>query len=257
MMGAVAFGRPVGLIIVTSDANTGEGSVLSLYVLPAYRGRGIARALLNRVEDLARVQGLRKLKFKYTKERKDPFDPGAFLEKLGWSALDAEWIVARGYVPPCRDNPRIVRSMYFHKDVQPFSWLELRPEERSFLRSKVGEEDWYPEYLSPFVYEDRIEPLTSMGLRYQGEVVGWLVCHRMSADVIRYTSLFARRDLAARGHTVRLLLKAFRDQMESGIPIATLQMRPDNEPMVKMVDRLISPYLESYYVSGVSNKALC
>jgi hypothetical protein len=32
--------------------------------------------------------------------------------------------------------------------------------------------------LGPFVEEERIELLNSLGLRYKGEVVGWHITHR-------------------------------------------------------------------------------
>jgi hypothetical protein len=80
-----------------------------------------------------------------------------------------------------------------------FPWVELRPEERADILTRQRAAEWYPETLSPFPEEERIEPVSSLGLRFHGQVVGWCITHRMKPDTIRFFRLFIRRDLQPMG----------------------------------------------------------
>ena len=46
--------------------------------------------------------------------------------------------------------------------------------------------------------------MSSLGLRYRGEVVGWVINHRMDERTVRFTCSFMRRDLARRAAILAL-----------------------------------------------------
>ncbi|NET42698.1 hypothetical protein [Okeania sp. SIO2B3] len=46
----------------------------------------------------------------------------------------------------------------------------------------------YPTSLSPFG-NTPAEPLNSLGLRYETQLVGWMVTHRVATDAIRYSTM--------------------------------------------------------------------
>ena len=54
----------------------------------------------------------------------------------------------------------------------------VNPEERNRI---IDQKEKYPAVLSPFQEEERIEPSTPIGLRYNNEVVGWMITHRTKA----------------------------------------------------------------------------
>ena len=126
-----------------------------------------------------------------------------------------------------------------------FLWSELTKNERMIIQQKQEAEQWYPESLSPFQDEEIIEPLNSLGLRYKGEVVGWMITHRLTPDTIRYTSLFIRQDFQNLGRAIPLLAKAIYLHNSSKVTKGIFVVEIENKPMCRFVKRRMAPYLTS------------
>ena len=88
-----------------------------------------------------------------------------------------------------------------------------------------------------------MEPLNSLGLRYQGEVVGWLISHRIAPDTIRYTCSFTRQDLQKFGRHLGLMSEAIKLQYEAKIPYIIWTIPIHHRAMVEFTKKRISPYL--------------
>jgi hypothetical protein len=124
-----------------------------------------------------------------------------------------------------------------------FPWVELTLQERELIQKQQAISPWYPEILSPFKEEEAIEPLNSLGLRYQNQVVGWMITHRVAADTVRYTKLFVREDLQPLGRAISLLSAAIKLQLESRETTkAVFTVVANNTPMVRFVYRRLAPY---------------
>ncbi len=82
-----------------------------------------------------------------------------------------------------------------------------------------------------------------MGLRYQGQVVGWMVTHRSASDAIQYTSLFLAPQHQRQRLGLPLLAATLQRQLESDIPYAIWQVEANNEAMLVFVRRFLQAYL--------------
>jgi GNAT superfamily N-acetyltransferase len=78
-------GRPVGCVGLQSTPLPGTGEIKRLYVTPAARGRGCARALLTAVEELAADAGYRRLRLGTGIRQPEAI---ALYESAGWERTE-------------------------------------------------------------------------------------------------------------------------------------------------------------------------
>ncbi len=110
---------------------------------------------------------------------------------------------------------------------------------------------------NPFLEEDKLEPLNSLGLRYQNRVVGWVITHRIAPDTIRYTQMFVYPDTQPLSRSILLLAKAIQLQVEAKQATkGTFRVDMDNKPMVKFVYRRLAPYLDEIRKAWQVSKCL-
>src|SRR5206468_11256397 len=115
-----------------------------------------------------------------------PTAPGAprLLRTHGWAAPRQKSIL-------CKVSGTVLEAPFFReplfsaiRDGLPsavvFPWAELTVAEREQLRRGQEVEGWIPDDLLPYVHEQGCDRRTSFGMRLGGEVVGWLITHRLS-----------------------------------------------------------------------------
>lgn len=110
---------------------------------------------------------------------------------------------------------------------------------------------FYPKQLAPFQEEELIEPLNSLWLRHHGQIVGWMITHRIYFDTIRYTSLFVAKQMQSQGRAIPLLLEAVSRQLEfkETIPYAIQAIPAQFEGMVKFAQKRLVPFTFLKYES--------
>jgi GNAT superfamily N-acetyltransferase len=85
--------------------------------------------------------------------------------------------------------------------------------------------------------------MNSLGLRHQGEAIGWIVTHRVAPDTIRYSSLFVDAKYQKLGRGISLLSQSIQRQIASEIENYTFSVAWENQPMIKFLERHLRPYL--------------
>ena len=135
-----------------------------------------------------------------------------------------------------------------------FSWAELTPSERTDLLERRQQKE-FPTSLDPL----QMEPLqgwNSMGLRYNGRVVGWMITHHNN-DKIQYTSLYLDSQNQQKKLGVALLSAAVHKQiLESEYAIGICQIAPENRPMLLFKDHYFQPYIVKQSEKRVSFRQL-
>ncbi|MBU1140722.1 MAG: GNAT family N-acetyltransferase, partial [Proteobacteria bacterium] len=223
----------------------------SLFVLPQHRRQGVAGALLNMAEKEAKHRGCQKFIVLYQDQEPE-------------SAAIANLLRAKAYSPPefsglvckSRDRGRILNAPFLKKSLLPpscevFLWKDLPQAEKTFIRDRQRQTPWYPEILSPFSNETEIEYLNSLGLRYRGEIAGWVITHRISKKTIRYTTSFVREDLQQYGFTAPLLIEAIKTHMASPESFvatdASFLIPAQFSGMIAFARKRMIPYLEETF----------
>lgn len=241
-IGAAIDSKPIGLGVAKLISFSDRSQILSLFVKPMYRDRGVGSALLDRLERELIQSGSTNANLSYLKDGTTTPALKQTLHKQGWNLPHSEMLVCYSTAQKLQNAPWLY-TYPLPPSFSSFPLVELTLEEYQTIERQQAIEPWYPESLSPFKGELPVEPLNSLGLRYQGQVVGWIATHRVAPDTIRYTSLFVRKDLQKMGRAISLLAEAIKRQVNSEIPQCTCTVSFENKAMMSFVKRRLAPFL--------------
>lgn len=245
-------GQLVGLALAEVRPDGTEARVLSLFVTPEHRGQGVGTGLLTHLERALRVRGCNALELVYRADWPSRPAIERLLQQQGWSTPESRLIQCKGTLEravhlPWLDKYRLPDAFTI------FSWSELTAAERQAIAERAD----YPPLLSPFQREDRQESLNSLGLRYQGRVVGWSITHRIDPDTIEYSALYVQPEFQNLGRAIPVLAASIKRQIAAGIRHFIFQIQVENKGMVRFMERYLRPYqLTSLTESRYSRKIL-
>lgn len=283
-LGATVDGEPVGLSLFKTISETApeaetqpdeparlKGAWLSsLFVKPEYRNRKIGRALLDATETLLRDRGCPKLSLRYLSSLKT----FAFERLLVGEEWEKEQVGTACYAP--KQKVLAARSPHFldymdrmaqqlPDDCEIFPWAELTAAERAQLEAKIATNELYQKF-TPFIDEHIFEPLNSFGLRQldrsggreneqdRGQVIGWMVNHRMNPKVIRFSQLFVDPEFQPLSRGLLILARAI--ELLPDDQVGSFNFEPTNDKMSKFVQRRLQPYIAEVRRSFVATKHL-
>ena len=235
--------QPIGLALAEIRPD-GQAEVLSIFVKPTHRQQGVGTALLAHLSAELKLRGCANAHLVYTTGQ--PTTPALerLLQNSNWTAPHPRMLV-------CKSNlDRIVQAPWMQRSTLPSAyqicrWAEVTPAERLDIQQRQETCPWIPPDLVPFQYEQELEPLNSLGLRYQGQVVGWVITHRLAADTIRYTCSFVREDLQKMGRIIPLYVNAIQTQNQANIAKGIWTVPFCHASMIQFVKKRMSPYLNA------------
>ena len=257
LLGVAAFSAQtmVALVITECIANTNTAEIISLFVEPDYRHQGIGTNLIQYLEKGLIKAGCNLLlvNYKATRITDTEFEP--LLKHCGWEQPETKMVLGMGTTETISKAPWL-REYKLSSDFAIFPWQELTDKDREQIETSQAEQPWYPKILSPFHRDPRLEPLNSLGLRYQEKVVGWMINHRVASDTIRYSILFVAKEIQRSGKGMVLLAESIRLQLDSSVPYSKFAVQIQNQPMLHIVRRHLSPYLIGQTESRSAKKNL-
>ncbi|MEP0981349.1 GNAT family N-acetyltransferase [Leptolyngbya sp. FACHB-17] len=253
-IGAVKDGCPVGLILAELSADLKRAEVRSIFVTQSARNQGIGTALLGALEQSLADQGCAEVQLVYMTGKPSASILERLLEKYCWTVPQTRMLVGRSTIDRMAQAPWMAQS-HLPATFTIFPWDQLTHEERSYLQHQQITADWIPSDLAPLEQEP-IESLNSLGVRYQGTIVGWVITHRLNLDTIRYTCSFIRADFQRRGRIIPLYVEAIRRQAQAGIRngIWTVPLR--HTAMFNFVQNRMAPYMTSIALTKGAKKSL-
>jgi len=241
-VGASCFGQPAGLAVART--NTGErfvAEVLSLAVGLPYRRQGIGFQLLERLQTELTASGCKAMFGLHMSNRPSSAALEALLQKHGWETPERRMMICESDFDTITKAPWMARRE-FPPEFEVFQWTTLSAAERQWL---LENNDWYPELLTPFYYEERIEPVSSLGLRYQGQIAGWCITHRVDRETIRFVRLFVRKELQSLGRSIMLLAQSIYRHEYTEVYKAIFDVAIHNPAMIRFVETRMAPYMQS------------
>ncbi len=248
-------GQPAGLGTAEIMPDGRQARILSLFISESHRKRGAGTALVAELELQLQKRGCTGAELLYLRDGRSAPAIERILDRRNWGPSYPRMLL-------CRADRRILETPWIRRyrpadGFSIFPWCELTPQERAEIERRQAVEEWYPETVSPFRDEGHLEPANSLGVRRDGEVVGWLVTHRVAPKMVRYSSLFVRADVRAQNCAVALITEAIRRQEKlRGIDtFGCFTVMVDNPSMMKFTQRL-APYLASIHEGRGSRKSL-
>lgn len=233
---------PLGLVVAalpTADRPAAE--LLSIFVDEEARNRGLATALLAGLEaDLARL-GVREVTAVYMAGKPGTAALERVFEKRAFTPPRLRKVVVQ-CTPEEASRTDWYREARLPSDSVIFPWVELSRDELDALKRSQGGAPWIPEILAPWNCGEHVDPISSVGLRRHGKVVGWVLTHRVRPNIVRFTACFVRADLQRRGGMFPLLVASLERLMGSGV-ICTFVTTSQFPEMVAFTHRRLGPFV--------------
>ena len=256
-VGATLFGAPVGLALATeaSDAwarpgvvRVGDSSgarLLALTVARNHRRIGVGRALLSEVERRLAERSVGAISCSYALRSETGLDAveGLFRNE-GWGAPEITMLQCRAD-NALLDAPIVRELAPLPSEYRICDWVDVTDAERREIIERQQRDPWYPQDLDPFHFEPELEVMNSLALRYNGEVVGWLLTHSTTPTIIQYRCLFVRADLARLGRGLSMLREAILRHWRAIAPArgAGEWSTPSSLPlMIRFIRRHLEPF---------------
>jgi GNAT superfamily N-acetyltransferase len=201
-------GEPAGLGLAQLCPDCQAAHVHSLFVRPAYRWRGLGTALLARVEQEVAQREYDRVSMEYPADHAETPALEHVLAKCGWQPPQRTFLRCAVLGKPAVDALMAapwMQSPQLPAGFELFAWNDLSLDERQQIeRQRVAEQDGHS--ADPAVDDHPFEPLISIGLRYHGEVVGWMLTRRTAPGRVLYDWLAFKPQLRGRGYGLALVL---------------------------------------------------
>jgi GNAT superfamily N-acetyltransferase len=241
---AMRDGNPAGLVLgEVPIGDQGAPEMLSLYTEQEARNQGVGTALVEAFERAVRERGFRRVTAVYMTGKETVGALERVLQKRGWSPPETRTLTLRFTPDEAAGTPWFGRLSLPSPEYEIFSWKELRPEERVELERSQAERSWIASGLEPWRHDAHgFDAASSVGLRYRGSVVGWVINHRIAPDAVRFTCSFMRRDLGRRGRILPLYSESIRRLREDGCRMCTFVTPTEYRSMIEFIKRRCAPW---------------
>lgn len=235
--------RPVGIIILLYYPVIHSSLIVHFYVQPKSRNRGIGLSLLKEAQIQLKERQIRTAEIRF--ESADPTTPALLniLKELNWSSPQP--VMTRYYFDPLRFTPYwLNHPPKLPEGQELFPWSELSSTERQQIEQWVRTNPLI-EYLSPFEEEKTIASVTSVGLRDKSGVIGWVITHHPSPEILRYSVYYIHPEHRGRGNSVALLAFAIRQHATKdpkSVGLAEINLANSTPFWKKFVKNRLSPF---------------
>ncbi|OGV56286.1 MAG: hypothetical protein A2017_11580 [Lentisphaerae bacterium GWF2_44_16] len=173
-----------------------EAEMLSVYVNPFFRKKGIASMLLKQFEKKAAAAGCSKIKAAFTSAMPSFGAVKRLFEKNGWSKpqkrMKLIYFSRENLYREIQENPRYekYKNALLPKGFELVKWCELQPEKIAQIKSRHNQPGGWTDDNTPFREPEKMEKLNSFAILKDDSVAGWFITHRINPDTIRYTQIY-------------------------------------------------------------------
>lgn len=236
--------RPIGLALAEQGLDgRGEAEILSLFVAPALRGQGVGTALVAALEDELRGLGVLSVQAVYMTGRPSIPAVERILSKRGWNPPALRSISVRFTPEEALTTPWFGR-LRLPAGFEVFEWRSLGGEERAALRASHERSPWITTGLECWRHDHYgFDEVSSLGLRWRGQVVGWVLNHRVDAETVRFTCSFMRRDLSGRARILPLYTESIRRLVGTSCRFCTFITPVEHANMVAFVRKRCAAWI--------------
>lgn len=232
--------RPVGLALAELPTTAdGTPELLSLFVTESARRQGVARAMVAALEQAVARHGFPALQAVYTTGKPEIEAIERIFGAAGWQAPAARAVIVRFSPEQALSTPWFGRLRFPGDDFEILSWADVRLDEREALKREQQAEHWIPVGLEPWRHDATgFDTISSVGLRHKGQLAGWVINHRVSADTVRFTCSWMRGDMRGMARILPLYTESLRRLLDSGTCRTCMFITPiEYTGMVEFVKR--------------------
>ena len=251
-IGAVVDGTPAGLVLgsIPLEASARNdrlrnAELLSLFVSQPYRDLGLGTMLLRQAETHLREQGQRFVHGIYMTGQPSIGYLETMLSREGWSEPKFRFASARFTVERLREADWIRRLPHI-RGYETVPWHELPREETRAARERHEQAPWIPDSLRFWLFTPEMADRgTSLGIRYKGELVGWVLNHAFQdSKTLRFSAAFVRWDLARLGLALPAVARSIERMPAAGYTHGSFVTPPHLEGMQAAIAKYVAPWAD-------------
>lgn len=246
-------GSPAGLAAGLRGPNR-DFELLSVYVAPFHRRRGLGSTLLRRLET-GLTAGPGGANIGLCNLTIDPADQGgaAFLMHAGWPRPTVTALICHSTMEQAFRTPWLIGAK-LPKSYRIVSWSEVAERARPAIKAGLG--DWVAPDLDPYDFEDGAHAETSVALLDVGDGVrGWVITHLVGDHTLRWTCSFVDPRVEGQARIVPLWLECARRQRAmNGPPAITFSVPAEKPRMTRFAIRRMRPWLTGLYYAATTIK---
>lgn len=229
----------IGLCLARRVISSQEVEVLSLFVGPIYRRCGVATALVAKMQHDLQTTG-RALRTTFIVDRRVTRALIRVGSNLGWSRPRL-----LGYHASF-DIDRVLASRYFRQElvvraqgglaIRP--WHDLSDADVDALRAGNEVRRWITRGLEPweYAYAD-LHSASRIAVDAQGQVVGWVLLHEVSAADVRIACAFMHHDHSSFARSLGLWKSALLESRQAKYRSCSFVTYAGHGPMVSFLVR--------------------
>jgi GNAT superfamily N-acetyltransferase len=248
----------VGLALAEAPRSAGAGApeLLSLFVQPELRGRGIATDMLAQLESELLGRGFHTLDAVYMTGKPSLPALERVFAKRSWSPPKTRVVTLR-FTPEEATHTPWWGRVRLGADYEIFPWTEMTPEGLEQIRQSDERSHWVAVGLEAWRHgRTAFDPVSSLGLRHRGEVVGWVINHRVTEDLVRFTCSYMRPDLARRGRIMPLYTESIKRVAGTSCRWCSFTTPIEYPQMVEFVKTRCAPYASFFGETRGTSKRL-
>ncbi len=182
--------KPVGLVLAVDLAEVKKTRIVSLFVHPSYRQKGIARGLVGKLQGEKGYMHKELLAF-YRTNWKSVEIVEKLAKSLSWSAPKVEMSILNGQV----SNLVEVYKGYEDIIIDQYTirkWEDIDKEE-SLAIQQIFVDEGVSKFLDPFMSPHNNQKNVSSVLFFKNQVLGWFVVNMIAEKSYEYTSLYVSK----------------------------------------------------------------
>lgn len=184
--------KPVGLILATSGRLNTDYRIHSWLVHPDFRRRKIGSQLLLNLEKAIRQKGGQSVDLLFKSHWKSVDYIKTILHKQHWATPELRFYSVRGTVEAALTFfPKKV-SLPIGYSLLPFG--NLNKSQVVSIERRYGRTTGFDSVLYPLVNPRTIDQKGSFFLQFQGQIIGWIVAHRVTSILQEITALFLEKN---------------------------------------------------------------
>lgn len=230
--------QPVGLILSSYEQTGTQARVHSFAVHPDHHKKGVGTTLLQTLTEHLRTEGCQQIEGYYRSHWASVPALTRILKHLDWAPPQLDLVIVRGEPHQTihlfqKGDPQLPEGYTFD------TYQSLTVGEREQIREKKQRDNWYADDLDPFIYEESINDRSSLLVRFNDEVIGWVISHLITEDTNEFTSLFIDPGHRPFRLTHFLMREAITHQLEDKIPYFLITSKANGNPMVRFLLRHI------------------
>ena len=235
----------VGMAVAEFDKSKKYSEILSLHVDREHRNKGLGSSLVNYINRALVKSGYEEARIYFRSNWECKGFIYKLVEKDNWTNPVTLMHIFKSSINH-RDEVKWTHDQHLPEGMQIILWSDIDKKLKINLEKYIRLEKTVPRHLSPFINEDRMENLNSIGLIYKAGIIGWNITHRLNNDTIEYNNLFIQKEYRRNVRLpIALLNRSVQIQFRNNIPDFIWLVDNSDKKMLGFIYRMIGYFIDS------------